>query len=390
MNNRNHKTKKMNTYKAMYMNRRLLILGMLLGVAPLSIFNFQFSTCQAQTEVSNFVPGATLDGVNYYLPQTALRVTVVAERQETTPGELNKYAFRYLRLKDVPTAPNTSWEIKSITLEPYGVPDPKKAYNVKVKSKTVAPLVSLTRDGILLAINTEAEETVLPDLPQSVPVPTPLNPKQYMNQEMLSAGSTTKLAELCAQEIYDIRDSRNALVRGEADNTPKDGEQLRLMLTQLDTQAQALEQLFSGSTQTSTEVFSFTYLPTEETEKDVLFRFSQLLGVVDKDDLSGQPVYISIKYMGNLPEKADENSSEGKKLLNFFSKKENTEKGVFYNMPARETVRVFDLNQTYAEQECSMGQFGNTELLSTVLFDKKMTTRVTFHQENGGLKKLEQ
>ena len=101
MNNRNHKTKKMNTYKAMYMNRRLLILGMLLGVAPLSIFNFQFSTCQAQTEVSNFVPGATLDGVNYYLPQTALRVTVVAEKQETTPGELNKYAFRYLRLKNV-------------------------------------------------------------------------------------------------------------------------------------------------------------------------------------------------------------------------------------------------------------------------------------------------
>lgn len=358
----------------------------LIFIFPLSIFNLSV----AQTEVSNFVPGATLEGVNYYLPQTALRVTVVAEKQETTPGELNKYAFRYLRLKEVPTAPSTSWEIKSITLEPYGVPDPQKAYNIKVKSKTVAPLVSLTRDGILLAINTEAEEQALPDLPLSVPAPAPLNPKQYMNQEMLSAGSTTKLAELCAQEIYDIRDSRNALVRGEADNTPKDGEQLRLMLTQLDTQVQALEQLFSGSKRTSTEVFSFTYLPTQETEKDVLFRFSNRLGVVDKDDLSGQPVYISVQGTGNLPTRAEATSNEGKKAQAFLSKKENIEKGIFYNMAARESIRVFDLNQTYTELQCSMGQFGYTELLSAVLFDKMVTTRVTFHQENGGIKKLEQ
>ena len=37
-----------------------------------------------------------------------------------------------------------------------------------------------------------------------------------------------------------------------------------------------------------------------------------------------------------------------------------------------------------------MGQFGTTEILSDILFDKKLTTRVTFYQENGGLKKLEQ
>ncbi len=344
----------------------------------------------AQTEVAPFVPGVTLEGVNYFLPQTALRVTVVAEMTVTTPGELNKYAFRYLRMKDVPTAPTTQWSIKSITVEPFGMPDPEKAYNVKLNSKTVAPLVSLTRDGILLAINADAQEETLPALPEAVPAPAPLNAKQYMNQEMLSAGSTAKLAELCAQEIYDIRDSRNALVRGEADNTPKDGEQLRLMLSQLETQATALEQLFSGYTQTSTEVFSFNVLPTQETEKDVLFRFSQLLGVVDKDDLSGQPVYIQIKNLGGLPAKVEEPTAEKKKKLAFLTRKPAADKGVFYNVAAREAVKIFDINETYADIECSMGQFGYTEVLSNVLFDKKLTTRVTFYQENGGLKKLEQ
>ena len=33
----------------------------------------------AQTEVSPYVPGATVEGVTYYLPRTALRLVVVAE-----------------------------------------------------------------------------------------------------------------------------------------------------------------------------------------------------------------------------------------------------------------------------------------------------------------------
>lgn len=354
------------------MKRTLFIIGMMLTCA----------LSKAQTEVGNFIPGSTLDGVNYFLPQTALRITVVAEKAVVTPGELNKYAFRYLRLKDVPTESNTTWTIKSITLEPYGVPDKGKAYNIKVKSKTVAPLVGLTHDGILLSINAEAEETMLPAIPQGTPATAVLNPKQYMNQEMLSAGSTAKLAELCAQEIYDIRESRNALVRGEADNTPKDGAQLKLMLDQLDIQDRALSQLFSGSKQTSTEVFSFNYLPSKETERDVLFRFSQYSGVVDKEDLSGQPVYISIKNNGSLPA-IEENPEIDKK-------KAKMERGIYYNVPARETISVFDLNHSYASLECSMGQFGTTEILSDILFDKRPTTRVTFYQENGGVKKLEQ
>lgn len=336
----------------------------------------------AQTEVATYHPGATVEGVTYFLPRTALRVTVEAEKTVVTPGELNKYAFRYLRLKDVPTEAQTTWTIKRITLEPYGTPDREKAYSIKLKGRTVAPLVSLTKDGILLAINTQKAESTLAPVSTGTPAPAQLNPRQYMSQEILSAGSTAKMAELCAQEIYDIRESRNELVRGQADNTPKDGAQLQLMLGQLDTQARALEQLFSGTTQSSTEVFSFNYDPQRETQQDILFRFSQLAGVVDKDDLSGSPVYISIRNMGNLP--ATTPSVETNR------KKAKMEQGVYYNVPAREAVSIFDATTTYCTAEVSMAQFGNVEILSDILFDKKSTIRATFHQETGGLQRLDQ
>ena len=265
------------------------------------LFSALSLTATAQTEVERFVPGSTLEGVAYYLPRTAFRVTVIAEKTTIRPGDFHKYADRYLRLQNVPTEESVQWNLKSITMEPFGKPDKDKAYSIKIKSKTVAPLVGLSRDGILLSINCDADESFLPDLPKPEKGQAPENPRSYMTQEILAAGSSAKMAELCAQEIYDIRESKNALIRGEAENTPKDGAQLKLMLDQLDKQASVLESLFSGTSQTDTEVFSFFYDPQQETDRDVLFRFSQKLGVLDADNLAGEPVIISLKVMETIP-----------------------------------------------------------------------------------------
>lgn len=333
---------------------------------------------QAQTVVENFVPGSTLEGISYFLPRTAVRITVTAQKTVTRPGDFNKYAERYLRLTGVPQAESTEWELLSVKMEPFGKPDKAKAYSIKVKSKTVAPLVGLSRDGLLLGINTEVEEEVLPPLPQGEKGPEPVNPRSFMTQEILAAGSTAKMAELCAQEIYDLRESRNALIKGEADNTPKDGAQLKLMLEQLDQQTNALQSLFAGTKQTSTEVFSLNYDPTKEAGRDLLFRFSRKLGVVDADDLAGEPVYISVERMESLPEaQPDEQTAK---------KKEKLERGVFYNVPARMKLTVTYGQKVMAALETPMGQFGTVEILSNTLFDKKTTTRVTFFQSTGGTK----
>ena len=335
---------------------------------------------QAQTDVTKFVPGSTLEGVSYFLPKTAFRVTVITEKTVTKPGDFYKYANRYLRLPNVPTEEKVEWRIKSIKLEPFGVPDKDKAYSIKIKSKTVAPLVSLTNDGILLSINTEAAEEVLPELPDAIPAPKLDNPRNYMTQEMLAAGSTAKMAELCAEEIYDLRDSRNSLIKGEADNTPKDGAQLQLMLNQLDKQTAALESMFKGTQQTSTEVTSFNFLPEEETDRDILFRFSQKQGIVDADDLAGAPIYVSVRRTETLPQtEVDEETAK---------KKVKMDKGVYYNVPARTKVTVFNTQQEFYNIELPMGQFGVVEIMANTLFDKQATTKVTFFQTTGGAKEI--
>ncbi len=334
----------------------------------------------AQTEVAPYVPGVTVEGVTYYLPRTALRFVVTTEKQVYTPGDFSRYADKYLRLPNVNQDSWTRWTIKSIEMRTYGVPDPQKIYSIALKKKTVAPLVSLTPDGIILSINTENQTTPLPPVPKGTEPEKRLNPRDFMNQEILSAGSNAKIAELTAEEIYDLRESRAALIKGEADNTPKDGEQLKLMLEQLTLQETALTQLFKGVIETNTEVFSIDITPTELTNGMILFRFSEKLGVVENDDLAGAPVYLSLKSMNTLPEPVvDEKTAK---------KKEKLEEGVYYNVPERITVSLFDDEKELCKGEFPMGQFGNVEILSNVLFDKKINTKVTFHQENGAIKQL--
>ena len=153
-------------------------------------------TASAQTEVEPFVPGSTLEGVTYYLPRTAFRVTGIAEKTTIKPGDFYKYADRYLRLQNVPTEESVQWTLKSITLEPYGKPDKNKAYSIKLKSKTVAPLVGLSRDGLLLSINTDADESFLPDLPKPEKGAAPENPRNYMTSSAHRKSTTSVRARM--------------------------------------------------------------------------------------------------------------------------------------------------------------------------------------------------
>lgn len=339
------------------------------------------TTAFAQTEVETFVPGSTLEGVSYFLPQTALRVIIETEKTVVTPGELQKYAFRYMRLNDAPTTASTTYAIKSIKVEPYGVIDSKKAYSVKVKSKTIAPLVTLNPDGILLSINKEVQQPIMSAVPANIDAPKPLNPRSYMSQEILAASSASKMAELCAQEIYDIRDSRNALIRGEADNTPKDGAQLQIMLNQLDQQAAALEQLFKGTVSISKQYTELCVIPQQEGET-ILLRFSKKLGIVDADDLAGAPIYLSITPYAPLPQVVKDEAADKKKA--------KMEKGIYYNVPAREKISIYDNQNKYVQTETPMAQFGTVEILSETLFNKGANTKVSFFPQTGGIEKLEQ
>lgn len=335
----------------------------------------------AQSEVSAYTPGITADGITYFLPQTGLHVTLTATRTTYKPGEYAIYADRYLRLKNVPQEEYDVWELKGIVLTPYGEADKTKAYSIKFKQKTSLPLVSLASDGRLLAVNTDKSPA---EVQLSRPSVTPDNKKQikgedFKTEEILAAGSMAKMAELTAEEIYDIRENRTYLTKGQADFMPKDGEQLRLMLAKLDTQEEGLLQLFKGSSSTETHVLTLDYVPSGNVEKEILFRFSPQSGLVDADDVSGIPYYISVTDLQAVPPvQVDPKAKQPKEIYD-----------LRYHVPGKVSVKIFTDRSTNFTGTFSMGQYGRVEHLGGDLFNKKFTTRVYLSPETGAITKID-
>ena len=341
-----------------------------------------FGASMAQTALTSYHPGVTAEGAVYFLPKTAIRVNVLIEKSVYTPGEFSNYAMRYLRLNDVPQEPVTTYRVVAVSQTPVAMADTTKAYAVKFNAKTVAANVALSDDGCLLALNAQPQkqEAAVPFKPAEKP--KKLNPSSFMSEEILSAGSVAKMAELTAREIYDLRENRNLLIKGQADFMPNDGAQMKLMLDRLEQQDKALTQLFSGATEKDTIETVLTVVP-DGAFCQVLFRLSQKLGLVDADDLSGVPYYISVENLKTVPPVDSVAVANAKK-------KNAPENGIYVNVPGRLRSTIMLEDETaLSSQEMPAAQFGNVELLSGELFNKRYTTHLWLNALTGAVERLE-
>lgn len=347
----------------------------------LSFIICQLTLSTAQTQISDYQPGVTAEGAIYFLPKTAIRINVLVEKTTYKPGDFAPYALRYLRLKDVAQEPSTQYRVISIRQTAIGVADTTKRYAIKFNPKTVAANVSLTQDGRLLGINTDAKETPQPALFKPAPKPTPVNPRQFMTEEILAAGSTAKMAELTAREIYDLRENRNLLIKGQADFMPKDGEQMKLMLSHIDSQDRTLSSMFQGVTERDTTEHVLIITPDGPLQRQVLFRLSQQLGLVDADDYSGAPFYLSIDNLETVPPVDEEAAAK--------VKKKQYEAGIYVNIPGRMRSTIYQGIDMLQTQEFPAAQFGNVELLSGDLFNKHYDTHLWLNPVTGAVDRLE-
>lgn len=345
------------------MKKNVFALSLLACTAPI-----------AAQDISPYLPGED-EGIVYFLPKTMLEVNVIATRVTYHPGELCQYANQYLRMNNVSPEPETYWEIKQIEVRSAGVPDSTKAYLVKLKDKSSMSNVELTEEGLIEAINTSAPEK----MPMEYVLEKPQkheNPRRYMTEDILLAGSSAKMADLTAKEIYNIRESKNLILRGQADAMPKDGASLQLVIDNLDTQEKALTQLFTGTTDREDKVFTAHIAPQDGLTDKVALRFSRSLGVLPAEDLAGEPIYINLKSTVPLPTVIEDNKKK-KKL-----------EGAIYNIPGKGKVTVSYQGKTCFEAELPITQFGTTEVLVNDLF-KKVNTRVIFNPETGSILKID-
>ena len=331
----------------------------------------------AQTQVSEFNPGVVADGVNYALPRTCIVADVSAVKVVYTPGEFAKYADRYLHIGGVGQEAATTWSVTDVKVHQEGMPDSTKYYTIKLKDKTIAPMATLTENGIIAAINQQIEldECLLPN---SVSTHNRLDAKQYLTEDILSATNIAKMAELTAQEILDVRESKNAIKRGQVESMPKDGASLKIVLDELDMQERALTQMFVGYTDTTTCYQSYSMCPDADVAEQVLFRFSRKLGFLAADNLAGDPYYVTIKDLHSVPKPTAAEAAKRKI------------QGVVYNMPGMGKVTVSTMDRTVYERDLPFAQFGTIDVLNPTLFNKGATTKVTYNTATGGIMKIEQ
>lgn len=340
------------------------------GVLAMSFTTF------AQTEVVQGVMRGKDYGVTYALPKTQIEIIAKVNKVKYTPGEFAKYAERYLRLNNVSTEPEEHYELATIVAQLVGIPDKDNVYFVKMKDKTVAPLIELTEDGVIKSINVanDNKQTVIPATLTSAAKKS-LNPRDFLTEEILTANSTAKMAELTAKEIYNIRESKNALLRGQADFMPQDGQQMKLMIESLEDQERALTEMFAGKLSVEPESYTIRIAPDKEINQEIAFRFSKKLGVVDNNNLAGEPVYISVKDLKsvNIPQE------DSKKKVD----------GIAYNLPGRAIISLEKDRKTLFKEEMLISQFGTVEYLAPALFNKNSTIKVTFNPTTGGLIKVD-
>lgn len=321
-------------------------------------------------------------GLIYRLPTTALEIEVEAVHKIFKAGPYYQYAKKYIGSNDVILEDYETWEIKSVDIRSFGIADTNEEYLMQLKSNSVT-FLNVDENGVLLAINNEIE---LPQIVNKTPIelnPSSLDTKEflkYVGGDFLASQSSIKRAHLLAEILMEIRESKINLSRGTAETMPTDGYQLELMLKSLEKQEQALTDAFLGTVQTETVIKRFSFVPTDSnSQKQILFRFSDFAGFVDANDYSGDPVYISfdITHQGKLPR---DEKGEVKRL---------PKDAVIYNIPGGANINLSFLGNTIFEQEFEFAQFGVKFGLNPNLFNsKKERSFLILNPSTGGISEL--
>lgn len=342
------------------------------GILPFYLLTFLPLNMLAQPVTTQMKPGRTPEGVVYFLPKTAIRINLLIEKKVYTPGEYAKYAEKYLRLTGIEQEEQVTYTVANYGITTIGVRDTSKCYSVMLKGKSETADIKLSDDGVLLAVNDTPvkpkEQAPFQPAPKAV---TP-DPHEYQQAEIRSAGSMAKQAEMTVNQILELQEQRQQLITGEAEDMPQDEQQLRLMIEQIDRQREILMSMFTGTTTRDTVEQTITVCPEKEVSREVIFRLSKKLGLVDKDDLAGVPYYMTIEDMHRTNTQKYEVPDNKKN------------EGFYVNVPGRIRLTLHREDHQLATFDLYAGQFGFVELRSGALF-KRYVTHMTLNPATGSV-----
>ena len=326
---------------------------------------------------SKLQEGKVPEGTVYYLPKTMIHFHLLIEKKTYTPGIFCQYAEKYLRQKPAGQDEDIHHRVVDFRLSQTGVRDTSKCFIATLKGKSATSEIRLSEDGVLLAVNdTPIVVKKQPPFKATAKKKKNLDPMKFLSDEVRIAGSNAKKAELVALQMAELQEHRQQLITGEAEEMPTDKAQLQLMLDEIDQQYEGLLSLFMGTTTCDTTEQHIALCPEREMQREVIFRISKPLGLVDKDDLSGIPFYLTIEDLHKQSQQQ-------------YDYPENKKDGGFYaNVPGFVRLTLYREDRQLATYEYPFAQFGFTELRGGSLF-KKYPTHLKLNPITGAVEKLQ-
>lgn len=323
--------------------------------------------------------------VVYHMPLTQLAITIEYDEVVMTPGPFYLYAERYLGAKEVITEAQTHYAMNKMSIHPHTIADPNRTFKVVAQDGAELQLLSLTNQGILYGYNVPACAS---ESGQELSILIPSEEAATLMplfEEQMVASSTAKMAEGTAKMIYNIRETRLNILAGDVDHTPADGKAMQLVLDELNNREKMLTELFVGTKHVYHHSQTIYYTPGKDVKQDVLVRMSKFSGLVAADDLSGEPIRITVKGQRQVMEQPIElDFVKTAKPSKSRSAKTPEPSQVYYNMPGSAQI-VLEYGQYMTEMTLPIAQYGVAIPLAKNLLNAKQLPEIYFNTATGNI-----
>lgn len=311
---------------------------------------------------------ATIEGVNsvaYALPQTAIKVSVVAEKEVIRKGPYARFAQKYLGVM-APLADKELYRIAGARLTYTEEADPVEVYVMDNPEKSPLKLYTAAPEGFVATPIDGNDQVLTFGQPQSdlysfykggvAPLSPQYNVLSYVSSDTsfvkvsvdrreLIEKSAEEMAATAATTIFTLRKRRIELVTGEAGENVF-GAGLQTAIAELNRLEQEYLALFLGKQYTVQEVRNFTVIPEMGKATAVVCRFSEAAGVVEAVDLSGRPIVLEF-------------APEGRAQRTALARRGKDPRGtIFYRVADVVKCRLVDGKQVLMQERLPIYQFG--------------------------------
>ena len=341
--------------------------------------------------------------VSYCLPKISYRVKVKAEVVRYIPGPYVVYAEKELGMKPEGTVSKEQWEIKSVQVTPFTIPDEKAVYSMTATGEYGSVMLSLSPEGFLAGVAAGASdlkvqmggmeywrygtdrrrEIKMTDLSTYNPLKEVLD-TNYIEQEIdgvvkriwdpiisYAPKSKRDLMAEAVKEVFRIRSERVKLLA--AENEVPDGKSLEVILKEFDRMEQDYLSLFMGKKVRQSFERVFVCTIEKENEAAVAFRFSSTEGFVDRKNVSAT-AYSLIAERVVVPAASDVQTAP-------------TQSVIYYRVPAVADVKLVRLSEELQRFRSVIPQLGVIKKFPTDVINAE-GLQLEFYPEYGSVKSI--